>query len=252
MKVAGEEGLDRLFYELASESRLGIMRTLQTKNYRMQEIARKLELTDTEAFRQLQRLSEAQLIQKQPDGAYTITEYGKLLLLFSASFEFAFKFKQCLLTRNVWRIPDQFISRLGELSQATLSTDAIEMVNNAELLISSAEKFLWIIGERPLSFLGAKATEKVQKGLSVKLLFDEIGRKYFESLPEMKGVFEKKVIPLIPVTLVMNEKIAGINLLSIDGRGDNAIFYGNDSKLLRWATDLFLYYWEQGKRCYPV
>jgi predicted transcriptional regulator len=117
-------------------------------------------------------------------------------------------------------------------------------------LISSADKFLWIIGERPLSFLGAKATEKVQKGLSVKLLFDETGRKYFESLPEMKGAFEKKVIPLIPATLVMNEKIAGINLLSIDGRGDNAIFYGNDPKLLRWATDLFLYYWEQGKRCY--
>ena len=79
----------------------------------------------------------------------------------------------------------------------------------------------------------------MQKGLSVKLLFDETGRKYFESLPEMKGVFEKKVIPLIPATLVMNEKFAGINLLSIDGRADNAIFYGNDPKLLRWATDLF-------------
>ena len=140
MKVAGEEGLDRLFYELASESRLGILRALQTKNYKMQEIARKLELTDTEAFRQLQRLSEAQLIQKQPDGTYTITEYGKLILQFSASYEFAFKFKQCLLTRNIWRIPEQFINRLGELSQATLSTDAIEMVNNAELLISSCRE----------------------------------------------------------------------------------------------------------------
>jgi predicted transcriptional regulator len=252
MKVASQEGLYRLFYELASESRLTILQTLQTKNYRMQEIARKLELTDTEAFRQLQRLSEAQLIQKQPDGSYAITEYGKLVLQFSTSFEFAFKFKHCLLTRNVWRLPEQFINRLGELSQATLSTDTIEMVNNAELLISTAEKYLWIIGERPLSFLGARATEKVQKGLSVKLLFDEIGRKNFENLPEMKGVFEKKVIPLIPATLIMNEKIAGINILSIDSRSDNAVFYGRDPKLLKWATDLFLYYWEQGKRIYPT
>ncbi len=246
-----EDGLDRLFYELASESRLGILHALQTKNYKMQELARKLELTDTEAFRQLQRLSEAQLIQKQSDGTYTISEYGKLILQLSASFEFAFKFKQCLLTRNIWRLPEQFINRLGELSQATLSTDTLEMVNNAELLISSAEKFLWIIGERPLSFLGAKATEKIQKGLSLRLLFDEKARKHFDSLPEMKGMFEKKIIPVIPVTLVMNEKNAGINLLSIDGRGDNAIFYGDDPKLLRWATDLFTYYWEQGKRVLP-
>ena len=143
------EGIDRLFYELASESRLKILQELLVNNLRMQELARKIDLTETEAFRQLQRLSQALLIQKQPDGAYSITEYGKLLLQFSQSFEFAFKFKHCLLTRNVWRLPEPFINRLGELSQATLSTDAIEMVNNAEQLILGAEKHLWLIGERP-------------------------------------------------------------------------------------------------------
>ena len=122
----------------------------------MQEIARKLDLTDTETFRQLQRLNKASLIQKQPDGSYAITEYAKLLLQFSHSFEFAFKFKQWLLTRNIWRIPEQFIDRLGELSQATLSTDAKEMVNHAEKLILGTEKYFWLIGERPLSFLGEK------------------------------------------------------------------------------------------------
>jgi predicted transcriptional regulator len=252
MKIATEQGLDRLFYELASESRLSILRTLETKNYRMQEIARRLDLTDTEAFRQLQRLSEVQLIQKQPDGAYTISEYGRLILRFSTSFEFAFKFKQCLLTRNIWLLPDQFINRLGELSQANLSTNNLEMINKLELLISNAEKYLWIIGERPLSFIDAKTFEKLQSGLSIRLLFDETGRKYFENLPEMKGVFEKKVIPVIPVTLVMNENFAGINLLSIDGRGDSVTFYGNDPKLVGWANDLFCYYWERGKHLYPA
>jgi predicted transcriptional regulator len=250
--MENSEGLDTLFYELASESRLKILQELQINNLRMKELAQKIDVTDTEAFRQLQRLSQALLIQKQPDSAYSITEYGKLLLHFSRSFEFAFKFKNCLLTRNVWRLPEPFINRLGELSQAMLSTDAIEMVNNAEQLILGAEKHLWLIGERPLSFLGGKVTEMVKRGVTVRLLFDESCRKFYENMPELKDVFEKRVIEDIPAILVINEKFAGINILSIDGRGDNAIFYGKDSKILKWANDLFIYYWEQGKRCYPT
>ena len=249
---AEPEGIDRLFYELASESRLGILKALQVKNYRMQEIARKLDLTDTEAFRQLQRLSEAQLIQKLPEGAYAITEYGKLIMRFSESFEFAFKFKQTLLTRNLWRIPDQFINRLGELSQVQLGTDAVEMMNNAGQLFETAEKYIWLIGQRPLSFLDVKAVEILQKGVTIRLLFDESSRKFFEKIPDIKDHFEKRIIPVIPAVLIMSEKFAGLNVLSIDGRSDNAVFYGNDPKFLKWAADLFLYYWEQGKCCYAT
>ena len=249
--MSEQEGLDRLFFELASESRLGILHELQTKNLRMQELARKLDLTDTEAFRQLQRLNEALLIQKQPDGTYVITQYGKLVMQFSHAYDFAFKFRQCLLTRDIWRLPEPFINRLGELCNTTLSVDTIEMVNNAELLITGAEKYLWIIGDRPMNIVSAKVTEQVQKGqLSLRFLFDERSKQYYANIPEVKGVFEKRVIPFIPAILLITEKYAGVNLLSIDGRADNAIFYGKDPTFLRWANDLFLYYWEQGKHCY--
>jgi predicted transcriptional regulator len=250
--LENQEGVDRVFYELASESRFGILRELLTKNYKMQELARKLDLTDTETFRQMQRLSEALLIQKQPDGAYQITQYGKMLMQFSHSFEFAFKFRQCLLTRDIWRLPIQFINRLGELSEVTLNTDSLEMVNNVELLISSSKKYLWIIGEKPVGFLDTKIGEMIKEGLIIRLIFDETKRKFFEKVPEIKGILEKRVIPVIPATLVLNEKFAGVNLLSVDGRADNAVFYGKDPAFLTWATDLFLYYWEQGKRIYPV
>ena len=250
--MENQDGLDKLFFELASESRLGILFELQKKNLKMQEVAQKLSLTHTEVFRQLQRLSEALLIQKMLDGSYSITQNGKLLLRFADGFEFVLRFKKMLLTRDVERIPYQFIHRLGELSQANLSTDSIEMVNSAEQLITGAEKYLWIIGERPLSFLGAKAAEKVKKGLSIKILFDESCRKFYENLPEAKGVIEKKVIPRIPAILIINENCAGVNLLSVDERADNAIFFGRDPALLKWANDLFVYFWEQGKRLYPT
>jgi len=244
-------GLDKLFFELASESRLGILFELQTKNLKMQEVAQKLSLTHTEVFRQMQRLSEALLIEKKPEGTYAITQNGKLLLELSRSFEFVLRFRRSLLSRDFERIPYQFINRLGELSQAKLSMDTNEMINNAEQLILGAEKYLWLIGQRPLSSLNQKVDEVSQKGVQVKLLFDENSRKFYDNIPEKRN-FEKRVVPTIPAIMLINEKMAGINILPTDKRGDSMVLYGSDPKLLKWADDLFLYFWEQGKRCFPV
>jgi len=249
--LENSEGLDRVFYELASESRLGILRELLTKNFKMQEVARKLGLTDTEAFRQLQRLSEALLIQRLPDGAYSITQYGKLLMLFSRSFIFASNFKKCLMTRDIWRLPEPFIERFGELSAASLNTDTIEMLNAAELLVTNVEKHLWVMSDRPMKLMDSQIIEHYQKNpFTVKIIFAESSLSHWQNVPEIKGVLEKRYVPVIPASMVISEKYAGINLFSVDGRADSAIFYGKDSVFLKWATDLFLYYWEQGKRCY--
>ena len=138
-------GLDKLFFELASESRLGILRTLQTENLRMQELGRRLDLTDTETFRQVQRLSEASMICKQQDGTYTITQYGKLLLYLSRSIECVHKNRECFLTRDIWKLPEPFIERIGELNNAHLTTDMFDMFNSASRVISKAEKYVWMI-----------------------------------------------------------------------------------------------------------
>jgi len=68
------EGIEKLFFELASESRLDILRKVNEKNWKMNDVARKLGLTTTETYRQLQRLTEALLVQRQPDGTYAISE----------------------------------------------------------------------------------------------------------------------------------------------------------------------------------
>ncbi len=69
-------------------------------------------------------------------------------------------------------------------------------------------------------------------------------------MPEVKGVFEKRAIEKIPPMLI-SEKRAAVNLLSVDGRSDNVVFHGENPAFIQWASGLFAYCWEQGKRCYP-
>jgi predicted transcriptional regulator len=46
--MENQESIEKLFFELASESRLGILRKLNEKNWKMNDVARKLDLTTTE------------------------------------------------------------------------------------------------------------------------------------------------------------------------------------------------------------
>ena len=62
--MENQSELAKLFFELASDSRLSILFELRNEALKMQDVARRLDVTATEAFRQLERLSAALLSQE--------------------------------------------------------------------------------------------------------------------------------------------------------------------------------------------
>ncbi len=59
--------------------------------WQMQQITRSLDITVTETFRHLQRLTEAKLVEKKVDSTYAITSQGKLATGFLSGFNFVLK-----------------------------------------------------------------------------------------------------------------------------------------------------------------
>ena len=223
------------------------MRELQNENLKMHEIARRLDVTATEAFRQLQRLSEALLVQKQPEGSFAITGYGKLVLHLSSSFDFVSKHRNYFLTHDVWRIPLQFVNRIGELSQTNLIMDAMENINRGERMFIDAEQYAWGLAEgRVPELMDPIMNEKIRKGLNLKMIIPESD---LSTVPAMKTPnVELRGISDIPAIIGITEKEATVCFRFIGGRLDYAGFSGKDPTFLNWAKDLFLYYWEKGKR----
>ena len=238
--MENHEGIERLFFELASESRLGILRKLEEKNWKMNDVARKLDLTTTETFRQLQRLSEALLVQKQPEGTYAITQYGRLVLQLSSSLEFVFKHKQYFLTHDVWRLPQQFVNRIGELSQTNLMIGIFESTNKSSQMIGEAQQYMWGVSPEPLPQSFDAIAKQIPKGVEYKILSPQPPAK----LPNL----ENRTLSDIPAIMALTEKEAGISFRFIGGRTDYAGFFGKDPGFLNWVKDLFLYYWDKGKR----
>jgi len=241
--------VEKLFFELASESRLGILRELPKESLKMQEIARRLDVTATEAFRQLQRLSEALLVQKQPEGTFAITQYGKLVLQLSSSLEFVSKHKDYFSTHDVWRLPYQFVNRIGELSQANLIMDTMDSINKGAQMFIEAEQYAWGLVEhgRGPELMSPIMNERIRKGVKVKMLIPESF--LATAIPPAKVPnCEVRGLSDIPAIMALTEKEAAICFRLIDVRMDYAGFYGKDPIFLNWVKDLFLYYWDKGQR----
>ena len=118
----------------------------------MRELARKLNLSTTDTFRQLQRLSDALLVQKQNDGNYGITQYGIFVLRLSNNLELLFKHRTFFSSHDFTRLPSQFLDRIGELSKAEYSSDTMASVNVVQRIIREADQYMWAgAAEQPLS-----------------------------------------------------------------------------------------------------
>jgi predicted transcriptional regulator len=235
-----EEGIEKLFFELASESRIDILHKLNEKSWKMNDLARKLDLTTTETFRQLQRLKEAALVEKQPNGKYLITAYGKLVLQLSASIEFVFRHKQYFLTHNVAQIPQQFVSRIDELSETRLIMGMVESTTKSSTLIGEAEQFMWGISPEPVPGTFDDVAKQIPEGVEYRILSPQPPVR----LPNL----ENRTLSDVPVIMAITEKEATLSFRFIEGRVDYACFSGNDPTFLNWVKELFLYYWNKGKR----
>ena len=247
--MGGEERLEKLFFELASKSRLDILHELQERSLRMQHVARRLGVTATEAFRQLERLSAASLVQRRPDGAFALTEYGKQVLQISTSLAFISKHREYFSTHELMKLPPKFVSRLGELSGAKLEADTIEALNRGSSAFTRAKLYTWGVGEGSIpEQMVPVMNEQVQSGVDVKMIVSGPNLPLRENVLGAPRNAETRVLGDCPVILALTEREAVVAFRQLGGKADYAAFVGYDPVFHDWVRDVFLYYWELGKR----
>ena len=214
----------------------------------MREMSRKLNFSATDTFRQLQRLSDALLVQKQNDGNYEITQYGIFVLRFSNIMEFLFKHRTFFSKHDFTRLPNQFLDRIGELSKAEFSPDIMASINVVQRIIREADQYMWAgASEQPLT-IRPILEESIPRGVKYKFLFHKQFIPAAPILPGMERAVEWRAIEDIPVNFVISEKEAGISFCLHDVKTDYAGFFGKDPIFMNWVNDVFQHYWAKGTR----
>jgi predicted transcriptional regulator len=244
--------LSDIHFQLSSADRRRIIDELQMQSLKLNEVAKKMDITPTEAFRQLQRLTDAGLLEKTSEGRYRSTAYSRLILESSAALGFLSKHREYFMDHDTSLIPPQFRVRFGELSKTVLLTEAVVNLNKGTEVFKNAEKRIDVMNEGHLKSNGQILKQQSKKGVKVRSLLQENMVDALKEDPIMaERSWEKRTTLRVCAIVILTEKIVGIALPKLDGKMDYQVFEGNDPESMRWAGDLFEDQWNKARPWHP-
>lgn len=242
------------FLELASSQRLEILFKLLQKRTTATYLAKDIGATKQEVHRNFIRLEENGLIEKDRDGKYGLTTFGKTICTQVPSLVFLSQNRKYFEHHTFGNLPTKFIMRTGQLASGIPIKGVSKTLEQWKLVYKNADKYVYeILSEVPLDLI-EPLVKRIKKGINFQYIFDENivipkGRKAllkklgFEKLLE-KGIVERKMAKDIQTVLVLNEKEACLMFPSTQGQADiTEMIYSNDLMFHEWCLDYFRYNW---------
>jgi len=93
--------------------------------------------------RHLSRLTENGLTTRRTDGLLELTPYGMLVLRQLNAVEFSSKHREYFIGYVLSGLPDEFVSRMGELRGCTLNLDVMVSIHRVQKVLQEAEEYVW-------------------------------------------------------------------------------------------------------------
>ena len=251
-----------LMFEVSNEERVRILRVIKGKRTSFSGIARELDITTQEVSRHFNRLMDAGLTTRDREGHPTLTPFGSILLRQLEAARFTNNHRDYFIAHKADRLPEMFISRMGELQGLRFRDDVMVTVSDIIRIIQEADEYLLDINVPYVAPAFPHIRDAYDRGIPGKFLHgadlkipyemqgarndsftDEFVRKVAR-----KGVYEERYLE-VDVMLYMNEKeVAILCFPTLDNRYDFVGFTGKNPAAHAWCTDLFYHLWEKGKR----
>ena len=111
------EHTEHIFFELASEHRLQILFKLHNEKTKLAKLARDLDVTMQEVHRNLNRLFEAGLIEKDSSGNFSLSTFVNIIIRQISTFSYLSTYQSYFSEHIAGDIPMKFIYRIGALNK---------------------------------------------------------------------------------------------------------------------------------------
>lgn len=265
------ENTQRIFFELASEQRLALLSKLNrqqqsnaAKVYNLSKLAKDLDVTMQEVHRNLNRLMDAGLIEKNSAGMFSLTTFGSTIMNQITTFDFLSRNKEYFSTHAFGKkTPTKFIQRIGALNSCEFISGMVAVIELWKRLIygQSTEYIYGMLPQIPLDLIEAVLPKiKELGGIKFSYILPQkalVPRKRTDLLKSAgfhefikKGIVERRMIDRIEIATVLNEKHATVMFPTVrpDGETDmNSAFFSDDPLFHEWCLDFFKYSWYNSK-----
>jgi len=244
----------KYFLEVASEQRLKIIQLINEEEFRLSELAKKLDSTTPEVHRNLQRLEKSGFIIKNSNGHFVLTTLGQTILSIIPNLTFIIKNKKYFLKHPIDSLPQKFISRIGDLSNCKLHSSYVNVFDYWKNIYANSQEYIYnILYEVPyFDEFVTPIHDKLSQGIKVKSIFYEKAmvsgsrsdiikkfKKYIDN-----GDIQRMMTKNVNAAVILNEKQSSLIFPDIDGKVDvGYAFTSEDPQFHQWCFDYFNYSW---------
>lgn len=262
--ISDYEHTQHIFFELASEHRLQILFKLHNEKTKLARLARDLDVTMQEVHRNLSRLFEAGLIEKDSSGNFSLSTFGNIIIRQISTFSFLSTYQNYFSEHIAGDIPLKFIYRIGALNKCEFIDGLVAVMEKWKKMYEESEEYICaMLPQIPLELIEAILPRIKSKKLKFSYMLPQnalVPRKRTDLLKQVgyqdllrSGEVERRMIDRIQVAVVLNEKQATVIFPNSKGLTDmTSMFYSNESVdreglFHDWCLDFFRYNWYNSK-----
>ncbi len=256
--------LNDLLFEFSHKERFKVLKCLYYGRKRHIELQNELEIPGSEISRHLKRLSEKNLVFKDVDNRYHITNIGKIFIRMMDIFEVSIIHRSFFNSHEITSIPVHLIFQLGKLKGVEFGNKTMENMEIFENLVKNSEQFLYAITDQyQKSLLKEVENKKRENPIKIRALVDSnllksynIPDGWSKLFKDPKTFFQEmleniRILDEIKISLIVSDKGA-ILFLSKDDKIDySQCLIDNHKSFVTWTKELFEWYWKKGKSLRP-
>jgi predicted transcriptional regulator len=250
---------EEIFFELASQQRLSIIFSLYEKKAKLSELSKDLEITMQEVHRNVNRLQDAGLIEKDSEGIFSLTTFGDTIIKQIPSFDFLSRHKEYFSEHTLGELPMKFVQRVGALNNCELVRGIVAILEFWKQIYRESENYIFeIIPQVPLDLIEPILFNVRERGIRLSYIFPRdviipkgrtelLRRLRFDELYST-GRIGRRMVDKVQVAVVINEKKASVLFPTQKGETDmNLMFYSEDQLFHDWCLDYFWFRWYGSK-----
>ncbi len=233
--------------------------SLYIKPSKISSLARELDITAQEAFRNINRLTEANLIKRGDDefgstGVFYLTELGRLIMKQFPYFLVIRKYQDIFEDHTLKNVPDKFVHRLGALQNCNVIKNVTAVFEKLKKLELNTKKCLRVMVSEAWPEEGRILVDRAMNGVDVLGMFGRntvFPQEVIDSvIPhidrlEKSGKIKRKMLDTVELAIYISDSESAVMLPNIKGEVDmSMLLVGNDSIFNEWCLDIFNHFWE--------
>lgn len=226
----------------------------------MSQLTAKLSATSQETSKHLMRLRDAKLIEKDSDGFFGLTAFGKIILNLIPSITFLTQNREYFLSHDISSLPLEFMERLGELQEGQYADKVGSVLAHLQQVAQDAEEYIWLMADHRFGdqeYVTKSGKLESNNTMTWRVILPASSNINWAEVRRTAGIHKGRIEYLliedpneIKVGIALNEKIAGVTFQDTMGKLDfNGGFRSSNPVFHKWCQDLFVIHWnKKGKR----